>query len=158
MSSTLTGPGATVRQDLLARLAELGGLSALLSATIAARAGMNSTDLEALDLLRRHGPMTAGRLANFTGLTTGAVTGIIDRLDRRGFAHREADPGDRRRVIVVVDGERAEAELGPFYAGLGQTMNDVLADYTDAEVMFLFDAANRLNEALRTALNGLRVE
>ena len=156
MSRVSPGAGSAARQELLDRLAELGGLSALLSATIAGRAGMNSTDLESLDLLRRHGPMTAGRLAKLTGLTTGAVTGIIDRLERRGFAHREADVGDRRRVIIVVDGECAEAELGPFYAGLGEAMDVVLTHYTDAEVALLFDAAQRLNEALRTALNGLR--
>src|SRR5262245_28604316 len=62
--------------------------------------GLNTTDHNALDLLSRAGPITAGELAELTGLTTGAITGIIDRLEKAGFVCRENDPKDRRRVII----------------------------------------------------------
>src|SRR5690348_10057768 len=65
--------------------------------------GVNPTDFGALCLLLLHGPAPAGRLAELTGLTTGAVTGVVDRLEAGGFVRRETDPADRRRVIVVPD-------------------------------------------------------
>ena len=79
---------------------------------------MNPTDLESLDILARHGPMTAGRLAEMTGLTTGAITGLVDRLERRGYARREPHPTDRRSVIVQPLIENAERDLGPSYVGM----------------------------------------
>src|SRR4051794_1476360 len=62
--------------------------------------GVNRTDMRCLDVLEREGPVTAGRLAGSTGLTSGAITTVIDRLERGGFARRLRDPGDRRRVLV----------------------------------------------------------
>ena len=144
------------RQELLEQLSEMGSLSALLSATIAARAGINPTDLESLDLLRRHGPMTAGRLAELTGLTTGAITGVIDRLERRGYARREADPADRRRVIVRADLERAGQDLAAFYVGLGEAITAIIAGYSEPERAVISDAARRINDALRATAAQLR--
>src|ERR671933_1184232 len=62
--------------------------------------GINRTDMRCTDVLEREGPVTAGRLAEATGLTTGAITTVIDRLERGGFARRLRDPDDRRRVLV----------------------------------------------------------
>jgi DNA-binding MarR family transcriptional regulator len=65
------------------------------------RLGLGGTDVRFLTLLDVHGPLTPGRLATLTGLTTGSVTGVIDRLERAGFVGRERDGTDRRKVIVV---------------------------------------------------------
>ncbi len=65
------------------------------------RLGLGGTDVRFLTLLDRHGPLTPGRLAALTGLTTGSVTGVIDRLERAGFVGRERDDADRRKVRVV---------------------------------------------------------
>jgi DNA-binding MarR family transcriptional regulator len=80
--------------------------------------GVNPTDLGSLCLLLLHGPAPAGRLAELTGLTTGAVTGVIDRLESGGFVHREVDPADRRKVIVVPDAGRVERDLFPHFPSL----------------------------------------
>ncbi len=64
--------------------------------------GVNRTDLACLDIIDRAGPLTAGEVAAETSLTTGAVTAVIDRLERAGYARRVRDEGDRRRVIVEV--------------------------------------------------------
>jgi DNA-binding MarR family transcriptional regulator len=144
------------RLALLEQLSEMGGLSALLSATIAARAGITPTDLESLDLLRRHGPMTAGRLAELTGLTTGAITGMIDRLERRGYARREADPSDRRRVIVRADLERAGQDLEAFYVDLSDAITAIVASYSDRDLAVIADAVGRVNDALRDTISQLR--
>jgi DNA-binding MarR family transcriptional regulator len=80
--------------------------------------GVSPTDLGALCLLLLHGPAPAGRLAELTGLTTGAVTGVVDRLEKGGFVHREVDPADRRKVIVVPDAERVYHDLFPHFPSL----------------------------------------
>src|SRR3954469_22481009 len=65
--------------------------------------GLNRTDMRCADVLDREGPVTAGRLAEATGLTSGAITTAIDRLERAGIARRRPDPGDRRRVLVEIE-------------------------------------------------------
>jgi DNA-binding MarR family transcriptional regulator len=79
--------------------------------------GINRTDGRCLDIIDREGPVTAGRLAAASGLTTAAVTAVIDRLAKAGYARRRDDPSDRRRVLVAITPlarERAEAIWGPF--------------------------------------------
>ena len=80
--------------------------------------GVNPTDLGALCLLLLHGPAPAGRLAELAGLTTGAITGVVDRLEKGGFVRREADPADRRKVIVVPDAGRVDRDLFPHFPSL----------------------------------------
>lgn len=134
-------PRATLQEEL----ARSGGLSVLLSQAIADRVGVVPSDLEAMDLLRQTGPVPAGRLAEMTGLTTAAVTGLLDRLERRGWARREPDPNDRRRVIVRPLLENAERELEPFYAGIGQATANLIASYAEPEVALLLDFLVRSN-------------
>jgi DNA-binding MarR family transcriptional regulator len=62
--------------------------------------GLNRTDMRCLDIVQMEGSVTAGRLAELSGLTTGAITTVIDRLEHRGLARRVRDPRDRRRVLV----------------------------------------------------------
>jgi DNA-binding MarR family transcriptional regulator len=77
--------------------------------------GLNRTDMRCLDVIQREGPVPAGRLAEETGLTTGAITTVLDRLERGGFARRVRDPGDRRRVLVELTRE-AQHGAGDFYS------------------------------------------
>ena len=67
--------------------------------------GINRTDSRCMDILDQHGSMSAGDLAEASRLTTGAITAVIDRLERAGFARRVPDPSDRRRVLVELDAE-----------------------------------------------------
>lgn len=90
-------------RDVLRRLI---GLSIAVHEAVAARVGLNPTDLRSLELAASEPEMTPTRLAELSGLTTGAVTGILDRLERAGFVRREADPADRRRTMVRVDPQR----------------------------------------------------
>ena len=88
--------------------------------------GINRTDMRCLDVIQREGPVPAGRLADETGLTTGAITTVLDRLERAGFARRTRDPADRRRVLV---------ELGAGRAGRSQRATTVSA-WPTAERLF----------------------
>jgi DNA-binding MarR family transcriptional regulator len=87
----------------------------------AARLGVSRTDLHCLNAIENAGGLTAGQLAAESGLTTGAVTGVIDRLERAGFARRVPDPKDRRRVMVEVTPD--------FYARAGKIWGPVKADW-----------------------------
>lgn len=81
-------------------LRQTSGQSVLLSEAIARHAGLAPADLEVLGAIEQHGPLTAGQLAQLTGLSPAAVTGLIDRLERARVAERRPDAGDRRRVLV----------------------------------------------------------
>ena len=84
----------------------------LVHSLLAAEAlGLAPTDLVGMCLLQLHGPATPGWLAEMTGLSTGAITGVVDRLERGGYVARAQDPHDRRRVIVAPDLERFARDI-----------------------------------------------
>lgn len=131
--------------------------SVLFSQAAADRLGMASSDVECYDLLSLHGSMTAGRLAELTGLTTGAITGVIDRLERSGYARRERDPNDRRRVIVQpILSKAAEAE--PVFGPLAAASYALVERYTDDELALLLDFMARSNEMMHDQIARLRAE
>jgi DNA-binding MarR family transcriptional regulator len=110
--------------------------------TVARRVGVNSSDLECLDLILMSGPSTAGEIARHTGLTSGAVTSLIDRLERLGLVERTADPADRRKVLVRV----REDKVGPIaalYSPLEKAMQALLAGYSKEELKVLIDFSER---------------
>jgi len=141
--SSTTPDRAATTAALLEALRVTTGLSVLFSQAVADRVGIGAADLESLDVLIREGPMSAGRLAEVTGLTTGAITGLVDRLERHGFARREPDPADRRRVIVRALPERAEADLGPLYAAMAAATEDLLDRYGNDELAVIRDFLER---------------
>ncbi|MGH2367355.1 MAG: MarR family transcriptional regulator [Chloroflexota bacterium] len=146
---------AGVSDALDRELRKMSGQSVLFSQAIAERVGMHSTDLESLDLLQDEGPMTAGRLAELTGLTTGAVTRMIDRLERAGYVRRESDPQDRRRVIIRLSSERA-SELAPHFESMQRAMNELYDRYSDQELATILDFATRASAASQAEIARLR--
>ena len=94
----MTKTKARERSELTARLTDLGAMdateTALFQQAAAARYGLGISEMKALDVLMREGPQTAGALAGKLNLTTGAITGVIDRLERRSIATRRPDPSD----------------------------------------------------------------
>lgn len=139
------------RDAAIARLRlELRRFVAKLASNFAAAesVGLNSTDLGSLCLLLLHGPTPAGRLAQLTGLTSGAVTGVIDRLETSGYVRREPDPGDRRRVIVVPDASRVERVLFPHFSSIRPAATTEFFDrYTAVELAAIADFLARLGAA-----------
>jgi DNA-binding MarR family transcriptional regulator len=124
-------------------LRETSAQSVLFSQAVADRVGMNPTDLETLDMLARFGPMTAGGLAEMTGLTTGAITGLVDRLERRGYARRMPHPTDRRSILVQPLIENAERDLGPAYVTMREAMDELMSRYDDADLATILDFMTR---------------
>ncbi|MFE7535968.1 MarR family transcriptional regulator [Streptomyces rhizosphaericola] len=126
---------------------------------IAGRLGLNITDLTCLGfVLEAQGAgtaATAGELAQRANLTTGAVTGVITRLERAGYARRQSDPADRRRVRVVAD-ETAAARLFEVYGPNYQRFAALFADYSPDEIAVLSDWFTRATEIMSTSLDEVR--
>lgn len=108
--------------------------SVMFSQAIAAKVGIHSTDNECLDYLLLNGPSTAGRLSELTGLTTGAVTAMVDRLVKAGYVRREHDQEDRRRVIVIPNEEKIYAEIAPHSVPMGMAFEALCAKFTEEEL------------------------
>jgi DNA-binding MarR family transcriptional regulator len=134
------------RADLLRQLEEtlrkVGAQSVLLSGTVAKIVGLNPTDLECLDLLEMAGPTTAGRLAEHAGLTTGAMTAVIDRLERAGFARRIRDAEDRRCVRVEAL-SRNFRHIAGLYRRLADSTARLHEQYDDRQLALVVEYLTR---------------
>ena len=104
--------------------------------------GISGSDLECLDFLNLEGRVTAGRLAEVTGLTTGAITGVVDRLEKAGLVRRERDPDDRRKVFIAIVPENV-AKIGRFYEPMQRGMVKLWESYSDAELRLLLEFATK---------------
>lgn len=136
-----TDPSAIFRRYLSAMV--------LHSLASAEAAGLNATDYYALNLLALSGSQTSGELAVQTGLTTGATTRLIDRLERAGYVRRVPDPADRRKVIVEATGE--PEGLAAAIAGARRRLGEVFGGYPPQEAAIIFDYMTRATDAYREA-------
>jgi DNA-binding MarR family transcriptional regulator len=119
--------------------------------------GLHVTDHKCLDFIYRFGAMPAGMLAELTGLTTGAVTGIIDRLEEAGYVRRTNDPKDRRRTIVEpTRNKKLEKKIEVLFIPLRDRMHKLLSSYSDSELAFLLDATTEMLEQTREESKKLR--
>jgi DNA-binding MarR family transcriptional regulator len=124
---------------------------------IADTLGLHITDHKCWDLIRQYGAMPAGRLAELTGLTTGAVTGIIDRLEQAGYVRRTSDPKDRRRTIVEpTRDKKLEKKLEAIFIPFHERMHDLLSSYSDSELSFLLDVLTKTLDQTHQELMRLR--
>jgi len=130
-------PARTPRERLLVSLDEairkVGAQAVLISDLVATRVGLNSTDLECLDLLQLAGTTTAGQMSLHSGLTSGATTAVIDRLERAGFVKRRRDPEDRRVVLVEVLAH-CGPHIEPLYRELHEGLTKVHSHYSNREL------------------------
>jgi DNA-binding MarR family transcriptional regulator len=111
--------------------------------TVAVRFGLSESDIEALEVLIDTGEATAGRLSELMGLSTGAVTRVIDRLEQSGYVRRVPDPADRRRVIVEVVPEKVDAVRATL-SRIGQASATEISHYTEAQLALIEDFLGRM--------------
>ena len=143
------------RSELLEQLAMAGRASSVATVmfhtAVAAKQGLSASEEKALDLLERSGPLTAGELARQSGLAPASVTGLINRLEQKGFARRIQNPSDRRSILVEVDVERMYARVAPLFANWVRSLEELYAGYSDEQLEvilhFLTEAARRQQEA-----------
>ncbi|HEY3524238.1 MAG TPA: MarR family transcriptional regulator [Candidatus Limnocylindrales bacterium] len=148
----------SVRQSLdgvLRSLRRTNLRASVFGQSIAIRLGLSDSDVEALETLIDTGAATAGRLAELMGLTTGAVTRLVDRLEQAGYVRRVADPGDRRRVIIEVVPEKAAA-IEAMFASLGAEAAEEVARYTDSQLELINDFLTRMADVTREQAERLR--
>jgi DNA-binding MarR family transcriptional regulator len=128
------------KKSLINQMQFLGQIAstetALFHQTAAAKLGLGITDMKTIRILLQEGPMTAGHLAQRLNLTTGAVSNVIDRLEKRYFVKRAPDPKDRRKVIVTVN-HRKIATADNVYYSMGKAFEKLLKTYSIQELEFL---------------------
>ena len=141
-------PRVTPRERLLVALDEairkVGAQAVLISDLVATRVGINSTDLECLDLLQLNGPITAGQMSAQSGLTSGATTAMIDRLERAGYVRRRRDADDRRVVKLEVLAH-CGSHIAPLYEPIQKDLEKLHARYSNRELAIV---VRYLTEAL----------
>ncbi|WP_445323742.1 MarR family winged helix-turn-helix transcriptional regulator [Paenibacillus sp. FSL R5-0407] len=143
------------------RMRGLGNRTILYQQNVASSLGLYNNDFLSIDILHEKGPVTAGELAKLTGLTTGSVTALIDRLEKNGFVRREQDPNDRRKVIIVPLYENNE-EVRKTYLALHAAMVKLASSYKVEELelitQFLSKASTLLEEQIRDLQSNPRGE
>lgn len=129
----------------------------LLHHAIASRSGINVTDMQCLNLLLLRGPMTPGRLADAMFLTTGgAITAVIDRLEKAGMVHRRRDEVDRRRVIVEVAEEGPVVELARRFQPVAEQYAKALDGYGDEQLALISEYLTRMNDLSPTLIERIK--
>jgi DNA-binding MarR family transcriptional regulator len=150
--------------DLFEEWRLLGAANDIADQAVADHLGINRTDARCLDIIERLGGVTAGRLARESGLSTGAVTTVLDRLERSGLARRTSDPGDRRRVLVEMT-PAARAANEELHRPMVEAAAEEMLRYSEEELALLAEyhrSSRALTEAhaerLRSGLSGRRQE
>jgi DNA-binding MarR family transcriptional regulator len=157
LSSGSQDKRANLFGEFTRELRQFNGLGASFFRAAAARIGMTVTDMQVMDILDSTGPATAGQLADLTGLTTGAITGMLNRLEEAGLVRRERDPNDGRRVIVRLAPDKEEMhKVGPIFDSLGKAWDDMASHYDDEQMTFLLEFLKRSNAISRKELVRLR--
>lgn len=146
---------AELLEGLVVAGRQLSTATIMFHQAIADRLGLNVTDHKCMDLLLMKGPLTAGELAGLTGLTTGAITAVIDRLEQAGFVRRGDDLDDRRRVVVQAVPKRCR-EIERLFEPLAATIAELSARYKDEELVVILDFMNRSREGLHQSTVELR--
>lgn len=121
------------------------------------RLGLSAMDHKHLDLIDREGPLSAGRLAQLTGLSTGAVTHLVDRLAKAGCVRRVADAGDRRRVLVEADPAMAQT-IGHLMTPFASQANALLTGFAPRDQVVIADYLEAMTTLLETTATELRFD
>jgi DNA-binding MarR family transcriptional regulator len=116
--------------------------------SIATKLGLNLTDHKCLDVITKNHPITAGHLSKLTGLTTGAITGVLDRLEKERYINRVKDPQDKRRVFIHINSEKVEKNISPLFRSFGEELDQILSRYDDKELQNVLDFIRRCNYLL----------
>lgn len=156
--STGREDGRVERAELLAAIETAARISAgrgvSFHQAVAHRLGINTSDLNCLNILQLAGPLTAGQLAARAGLTKGgAITAALDRMERAGLVERERDPGDRRRTIIRHT-QAALDRIAPLMPA--EPWREVYAHFSDAELRTVLDYTERSSEAVRICVEKLQ--
>ena len=126
---------------------------------IGERLGLNPTDHKCLDVIIRAGmSMTASQLADETGLSTGAITGVVDRLEKAGYVRRKRDPNDRRLVFINPLLDKAMVKLSPIFDPIKKAGRNLYSKYTDEELTLILDYIISCNQMIQQIITNMKAE
>ncbi|CAN2253703.1 MarR family transcriptional regulator [Bacillus vallismortis] len=134
---------------------KLGTRTVLFHQAAAQALGLFPTDLKSADILNEAGPMTAGELGKKTGLSTGSVTALVDRLEKAGYVAREKDPDDRRRVMIVPL-TASKKHVKDLFRSLSESTMDLCRDYTEEELELIFSFVDKAADIMEEELKRLK--
>jgi DNA-binding MarR family transcriptional regulator len=153
----MTSSRATVLGLLDSAGREFSNAAVLFHAAVSSRMGITPVEEKTLDLLQRVGPLTAGEIGQHTGLAPASVTGLLDRLQAKGYVRRRKDAGDGRRVVAeILPG--LDERFAPLFAPLGRALAELYESYTDEELAVLLDFLSRSAAAQREVARALNEE
>lgn len=128
----------------------------LFHTAVAEHLGLNPSDHKVADILSlEEGPVTPTRLAELTGLTTGAMTGVLDRLEHAGFVAREADPTDRRRTLIRLLPLRVP-EVAGLFDSIGARLRQLCSEYTTEQLALILEFMGKSTALVRASADELR--
>jgi DNA-binding MarR family transcriptional regulator len=142
-----------LQKELSLALQRSGTLTVLHTNAVAVKIGLSATEFEALDIIQNRQPITAGQLATYCGLTTGAITGLVDRLQRGKFVRRIRDDKDRRKVFIkpVEDTEKSK-RVYQLYGPMIEEYRTVVEKYSPEELELLVKMNNELSDAAERSI------
>jgi DNA-binding MarR family transcriptional regulator len=144
-------------EELNQTIQRSGTLTVLHTNAIADKIGLSATEFESLDIICRNKPISAGKLATECGLTTGAITGIIDRLERAGLVRRVDDPTDRRRVLLdPIDDFEKSKKIYELYRPMSNMFHEIAQECTSEQLHFLIDIHNKMIQMTEKSIAQLR--
>jgi DNA-binding MarR family transcriptional regulator len=146
---------AALVQELEHAVRRASAQGVIFGQTVADCAGISNSDMDCLDFLNLEGRVTAGRLAEITGLTTGAITGVVDRLEQAGFVRRERDADDRRKVFIAPILENI-AKFGKLYEHMQRAMLKQWEAYSETELRLLLRFATQSYQTMLAATAELK--
>jgi DNA-binding MarR family transcriptional regulator len=138
----------TLHAELVAQIRRFIAGAILFNQKVADHVGLHLTDMQCVNLLDLLGPVTPGRLAESTGLTTGGVTAMLDRLEKAGVVRRERNPNDRRSVLVRVNPKKLR-KINALYEGVNERIEAFFSETPEEELRSVADFLARMN-AIRT--------
>jgi len=135
-------------------LRDLHNQLSTLNRQVGGHLAIKDTDMDCLDLINRHGPLSPSALARQAGLHAATMTGILDRLEKAGWIARERDPADRRAVTVRALPDRGR-EMYRLFAGMSSALDSICADYDEQQLELLADFLHKITDAGQTASHSL---
>jgi DNA-binding MarR family transcriptional regulator len=124
---------AQLNASLIAHIRKFIAGSILFNNQVAERTGLRLTDMQCMNVLELMGPSTPKTLAAGTGLTTGGVTVMLDRLEKAGYVKRSPNPGDRRSVLVSVNPKKLK-KMGAHYDRITRQTVEVFDEFPEADL------------------------
>ncbi|WP_220191580.1 MarR family winged helix-turn-helix transcriptional regulator [Ktedonospora formicarum] len=147
---------AELLRELISEMQRSTDVSTFFLHFVAAQTGIHVTDMKVLSLIERLGPLNASRIADLSGLTTGAITFVLDRLEKLGYARRVRSAKDRRVVLMEINSEALEDKIGKYFMRMAEVTTEAATQLTDEQLSLIVHFTQKLNTLAEEVLQGMK--